>query len=326
MEQLVLPGMEDFVKDKPKEKPSKNAFYLAKSGMQKSIRRRIKKAALMCAEIVWTHSPWDAFRRLVTIVFEDCGRDHELVKWLFNFREHGLTYKELDDILLFTDKCVESAKSRDVSYLSGAFRNHMAKNNFRRPLLEKECPELVEAYDIGFSPLEYMEVLVEEDDYAVALKDWIFNVLHTKVDREKQSYSYLWYYVKDKGQVIATRKNETTSTQLLNQYLPQCTLDGHTMYGKMAISALWNNHPELKEKGWDKKWLSWMCFECDSALLNNMVAEPENFGNMVLDTSPTKIDKRKTFKKLFSEYKELQQWAVKKKAQPVIDEIKDFCG
>ena len=58
------------------QKEMVNAGYLAMSALQKACRRNDVARALIAARLLWEWDPWRAFRRLVTVLFEDCGRDY----------------------------------------------------------------------------------------------------------------------------------------------------------------------------------------------------------------------------------------------------------
>jgi len=220
------------------EKPSKDAYYLCKSNMQKAIRRSLPDIAEASARIVHRSSPWDALRRLYVILFEDCGRNHGAVRLFREFRQSK--YKDEDAVAMLARVLAEGPKSKDCGYLSWYARDPDAEYTQRADIeiireMGDRAGDLIVRMDEN--PIDMFQRIT--DDVDPKLSGWV-RMIQKKLDGEGQSTSYVYWHEKDRGVTRTTVNDElegTPSDSLYGDLLLLSAVDGHTVCGKMALSA-----------------------------------------------------------------------------------------
>lgn len=273
MEQLELFAVGSTGNPAPVDAPrSKDVFYLALSQLQKCVRLGLTEMALKSARVVWEDNQWKAFTRLVTIIGEDVGRDHDLVDFILDFQSLGHSFKRWESIAELTIRMSESQRKTHEVHDSLFARDAMGKDPLGYYGLESPLKLISEASFAKLIPSldmergEYVEVMTKAIspyvEFGADKLERLYNMME-KVDREHQLICYpLWRAadaIKEASGFQFEAVDETVRIPALKRTCDSVLLnavDCHTVPGKYAFAVYKKKVPfeatdaELRELEW----------------------------------------------------------------------------
>jgi hypothetical protein len=210
-------------------KVSKNSYYIAISGLQKAIRRGNAHAAVACTFVAWKHDKHKLFRRLFTVLFEDCGRDGSAV---LEVAKIAPRHNDWESIEKFVRVMVASGKSREQGGLQFIFNN------------------LDDFADLAVVPREYEKIarmndLDELPDHPIAA----FCQRYGNLDWEKQAlFVFLTNQIDGFNEPAFQPDEDLIGADIVwHNTIFYSALDLHTRYGAIAEGTWMKQNREALE-------------------------------------------------------------------------------
>jgi hypothetical protein len=223
--------------EKPTNKSNENADvkYFGISGVQKAIRRGNKRLALISAKAAWSTEQYNLFRRLFTILFEDCGRDKKTLEFFANTRG---TYKDWEYVKSLVIALVESKKSQEQCYIIRPVK--AGKECFPKDLL------LLGARVLKEQP-------PEQRNYGEEYPAWIVDFIKRteKLDWEKFGLLVPYFIKNEDSEKVHTFDEDAPGVEATYEdMLMLSAVDIHTKVGKICSSIFYKeNKAELERLG-----------------------------------------------------------------------------
>jgi len=205
-----------------------NVYYLAISGIQKSVRRGLTEQALKCTKIAYEIDRQRLIKRLLVISFEECSRDEEILRFLYE-RPNTKDPKVIEKWITLL------ATSKFKSSNSVPFCRFLIKRDTPMEFLDDELfqelysdwPEYeFEIYDRHGFPKE---------------KEWILDICERvyKVSSEKLQggVPYCILNADDYPHV-----DDCEVGEIWNNLIPYSAFDKHTRPGKFALNIYKKKH------------------------------------------------------------------------------------
>lgn len=214
-----------------KEKLGKTAYYIALSAMQKCIRRSYLKGALNWGKIAWSIDPYALYRRLWTVLFEDCGRD---LPSLALFHSRSIAYSNFESIRNAVKTLCLAQKSRECGWMrfwmEGKNFNHEYVDRYMGERHYKQIIDLGEGYRRkGLAAYCLWDFGVGDTNF-----DWVIDLATTasKFDHEKFSIGMPYWFMNGVYDERIRLVNECESITLFQDFLPLEAIDWHTRPGQ----------------------------------------------------------------------------------------------
>src|SRR5688500_4194293 len=99
-----------------------NVYYLCLSAFQKCVRRGMTEHAINLGKICHRLQPYPFFARMHTVIFEEAGRDEDMLQKLFDWRG---SYKEFGDLVPLIKKAADAKHSREIIALMWMMRKEV---------------------------------------------------------------------------------------------------------------------------------------------------------------------------------------------------------
>lgn len=235
-----------------------NIYYLAVSGLQKAVRRCLPEVAVRSARLAWEQEPYRLFRRLHTILYEDCPTSETALR---HFLDNPPDSRKWDTIESAVRVMAESHTNLMVAYLS---RLMIGKDDispdFQRFLENSPVARVLEYRkywedDLFFDMYQDVEGL-----------DWLFDLIkRTKQhDSEKLWAAVPMFWNVRPPLTIPGNVMEAPETPLIVG-LPAVGFDGHTRPGQHAFRVMWSHRP----RGWAFKDDGAMAYWVEGSLRNS---------------------------------------------------------
>jgi hypothetical protein len=282
-----------------------NVYYVAISGLQKAVRRGLKSTAVSLAEIAWQIEPYRLYRRLHTILYEDCPTNLAALRWVY---DHPMDSRKWDTIEAAVSAMCDGSTNLEVMYLSHIIthksdvpeqlRDYLKASRFSEVLELREKWQETELYpDLG----EY---------------EWIMDLIDRtkRLDGEDCWVAVPLFWKTVGGERCSDVVDEAPETDMLYDVLPACAIDGHTRPGKIAFSAFFKYRSRLWASRADKPIFYWyegrLRNKCEQWLAdfpNKYVPTQEMFNGMgILENSTTAY-----FEKIKPEINVVRDWVFK---------------
>lgn len=261
---------------KPKRsEKNANVFYLSLSAVQKCVRRGNADLAVKFARLAWKEDSWGLFRRLWTILFEDCSRDLDT---LFAFHQFRGSYKDFDAFEPLIRKMAAAKKSHDAVGISWTI------------IKKIELPDESSGLDVGLrAALASLQEAWHDDTYHFYdewYEDetrWVVDLAERgkKMDFERlgigipfihcPKFKEMW------GLELVIDEVEGPST-MIHDTIPAEAIDTHTRPGKFLLELLWKAVQSRALKvGLREPDLGMLFFMNEGGLLKNRAAYPFDF-------------------------------------------------
>ncbi len=230
----------------------KNAYYLLVSGMQKAVRFGMPEVAVNLARVAHSLEPYRLYRRIWTVLFEDCGLN-EVALNLFA-AERG-SYRDFDSISPLIAAMASGPKTHAVFGATMIIKGEPEElppctvEELRRTKCGQELLTLRDKWKRAelFEYYEGMEFPRRDGG------KWVVELVRRSMatDYEKWGLSVPLFFAVQGAVERVNREaieDQTLNTELFNGFYPFAALDEHTWPGKMMISAL------RKQMGFPSEW------------------------------------------------------------------------
>lgn len=214
----------------------KNVYYVALSGMQKSIRRGYCDQAVNLCKVAWLIEPFKLFSRLWTVCFEDCGRDLRTLRTFYDWRGNS---KDFMTLLPLIKAMAVNTHSQDAHWLRQLLKQvegsvmsaaGMLKGISHDPILFTAVKEVGLT---GMSAYDNVATLKLPED-----KSWIVDICDRSLtfDWEKFALAVPFFFLDSEYEESVPV--EGGDIPLWENIMPLATLDGHTRPGKRVLSLM----------------------------------------------------------------------------------------
>jgi len=206
--------------------------------MQKCIRRGNPQGAIKFAKVAHNIQAGPLYKRLWTILLEDCALNLEAIK-AFNIYAHsGKGYKYFPDFQHLVQMMAEGEHSGCCIELSHIIKKMDIKPAGLIHLLEKsKFSEVIHIYK-HFEGIEFAAYDAFKD-----IPQWIidFAELSVKLDRERLGIALPYFYIPKNASACTNVGDQTDKGTFYRDFLPLEAVDTHTRPGKMAYSIYLRN-------------------------------------------------------------------------------------
>ena len=212
---------------------NKNLYYLGISGLQKAVRLGKLKGAIKCGYVAWAQDPQQLFRRLWTILFEDCCGDTTALRTFFDYRNG---YKRWEDVRTLVVALVKAAKCQEAVYVSWLMKND--QEYIDKLLRDKGWNHLADLR-LHFLSKDTLFAYDEAKTYT-GDKAWLVDLADRGGSFTREGFNIATPYVVSEHFDYVEweqRQDEFADVELFEDVLPLAALDKHTRIGKLALSV-----------------------------------------------------------------------------------------
>ena len=306
-------------------------YYVAISAVQKCIRRGDATRAVNFFKVAWRMNSWKAFSRLWTILYEDCGRDADILALFFRHRGGGYDFENL---VALVAGMANAKKSRDVNCLSFILRDHDVKPSILEKELKGTKHERLIQLNAEYKREELDAYSIWDFGSGLCSFDWTIELAEKslKFDWEKFCTGMPYFFMVDmieNGDII-DECGELSEDELFDDWLPLCAIDDHTRPGKICFSTYLKYR---KDKYANRETMGWWMFYHEgwmhnklqpysydfAGLFDKMVNIPTNIsGESFRDPAATKHFRED----VVPEMNKLRRWWVTKHGREDFDKLK----
>ena len=217
-------------------------YYLSISAMQKCIRRNDAVNAIRYGWMAWSQKPELLWKRLWTVLFEDCGRNINAMKAFYTHRTGYRSFEEIGELIR---TMAVGPKSKDSNSLSRLImRKKVSPIKMARVLRKskKHCRVLELADEWSTKRMAMY------DNYEMSKGlDWVIDVAERSLtfDREYLGVGAPYFWMKGYKYTKGEPVDEVGPLTYLNGWFPLEALDQHTRPGKYAYTVFLK-HERLK--------------------------------------------------------------------------------
>jgi len=300
------------------EKITKAAYYLLISGMQKAIRFGMPEVAVNLARVAHSIEPFRLFKRLWTVLFEDCGLNRSAMD---KFQVSTLSYKKFDEMIPMIREMASGVKSRDsIGAAAFAKGGSVPTEAVMEVLSANDCTDLPELAKIWDEDEKSVQDMYRPEDLVLEEPQRLLNFVErgVKMDYECGGVAVPWFFTKKHYKPELSVKDETVNTELYCGFYPMAAIDEHTWPGKMVLAALKKRveMPEVVEQGNTEMWLEWCMFYYEGSVHKRELKYPVPLCDLALASDGygwlMSADVRDWFVGLMPKITELRRWAITK--------------
>lgn len=297
---------------------NKNIYYLAISGTQKCIRRGDIEGAVNLAKVAWKHNPEGLWKRLWTILGEDCGRD---LKTLRVFYDYSGSFKEFYDLMPLVVAMATGSHDRQTV----AVTDILVHQKMCLSLSDEDATVLntirTDFREMGlevYSPLKFITVLGTECRWPLEL-----SMRAKKYDREQFCSAIPYFYLQACHQAPILVLDECEGCHKYKDFFPLEASDVHTRPGQAAYK-MYLEHRKFEFTA-DLKIFGEYVFLYEGGLLRKYSPYKVNFyGDFIQDFVHPGI-KQQMDKVVLPELLKARSWALSKLFGPDMAQMeKDY--
>lgn len=273
-----------------KSEDKTNAYYLLVSGMQKAVRFGMPEVAVNLARVAHGLEPYRLYRRVWTVLFEDCGLNKAALSMFFETRG---SHKDFDRIVPLVVAMASGPKTHAVFGATMLIKGEPAELPVRmvEELQRTECGRELLILREKWNKEELFEYYNTMEFACTDVGRWVLDLVERSMatDYEKWGVSVPLFFTKNvavDSKDWGVTEDQTLNTELFNGFYPFAALDEHTWPGKMMISALRNQivFPSewLGVDGKKELWLEWIIFGLEGAAHKDELLWPPQFWKIAL--------------------------------------------